>query len=285
MLLSSLLFRRSVGVLALAVFAVGCNQGDERLIEKARIEGKESAKAELQAQLDAKDQLVEKARAEATATAKAELQAQIENIDLLTQKARAEGKAQAEAELAAQNGNLATKAQQMEADLANRHLFYQAARGTYEGSLTTERGEFKVRITLVPSLPPFLGTRTRQLEEIASDINNLYFNAQVVQWNPANRLSSVGCRVENLRPDTNKGELSIAATSCPNLYQLKIADEEVERVSTEATGAKPDGKVLAREVATSIREGRIAEVTEIRGEVHPTTNASIYSLVVKRTSR
>src|SRR3989338_7944670 len=95
------------------IFILGCSQGDERLAEKARIEGRE--------------------------TAMAELQVQSENIELLLQRARAEARAQAEAELNTQNDNLTEKSQQMEADLATRQLFYQAIRGTYEGALRTER--------------------------------------------------------------------------------------------------------------------------------------------------
>lgn len=289
-MLSLSCFRASAAVVALTLFTVGCDQGDERLAEKARIEGKEQAKAEMQAQLDNQTVLLEKARAEGKAVAVAGMQAQIENLELVVQRARAEGRAQAEAEINAGNANLAAKAQLMEADLASRQLFYQALKGTYEGALSTERGEFKVRITLVPSLPPTAYSRTRQLEEITSDLNNLFFHAQVLQWNPANRLSSVGCRVENIRPDVNKGEISIASSNCPNLYKLRIVDPEAERsvddaraARTEVQPASKDSEV-AKTTALAIREGKISELAEIRGEVHPTTNASIYTLSVKRSS-
>lgn len=273
-------------VVIAAIATAGCDdKGEQETADKAKIEGKATAEADLMAQLEAQEQLVEKARREGKAAAEAELQVQKENMDILIQKARAEGKATAEAELAANNANLAAKAQLMEADLATRHLFYQALRGTYEGSIPTERGEFKVRITLVPSLPPYTASRTRQLEEIVADINNLYFNAQIVQWNPANRLSAVGCRIENLRPDIVKGELSIASASCPNFYGLRISDTEIARVMTESTGSNPNDPDLSREVATAIRDGKLAKLTEIRGEVHPTTNAAIYQLSVTRLAR
>lgn len=289
-MLSSSYFRVSAALIALTLFTAGCDQGDERLAEKARIEGKEQAKAEMQAQLDNQALLLEKARTEGKAVAQAELQAQIENLELVVQRARAEGRAQAEAEINAGNANLAAKAQLMEADLASRHLFYQALKGTYEGGLATERGEFKVRITLVPSLPPMTYNRTRQLEEITSDLNNLYFHAQVLQWNPANRLSSVGCRVENIRPDVNKGEIAIASSNCPNLYKLRIVDPEAERAVDDARAARTEERPtskepeVARATAGAIRDGKILEVAEIRGEVHPTTNAAIYTLSVKRSS-
>jgi hypothetical protein len=266
------------------MFALGCNQGDERLEEKARIEGKAQAQAELQSQIDNLEKRVEIARAEGKAVAQAELQAQVDNLELVIQRARAEGRAQAEAEINAGNANLSAKAQLMEADLATRHLFYQALKGTYEGALATERGEFKVRITLVPSLPPATYVRSRQLEEITSDLNNLFFHAQVLQWNPTNRLSSVGCRVENIRPDINKGEIAIASSNCPNLYKLRIADPEAERSVRTEENPTPKDPEVSNATATAIRDGKITELAEIRGEVHPTTNASIYTLSVKRSS-
>ncbi len=283
-MLSSSLLRTSLSVLVISMFALGCNQGDERLEEKARIEGKAQAQAELQSQLDNLEKRVEIARAEGKAVAQAELQAQVDNLELVIQRARAEGRAQAEAEINAGNANLSAKAQLMEADLATRHLFYQALKGTYEGALATERGEFKVRITLVPSLPPATYVRSRQLEEITSDLNNLFFHAQVLQWNPANRLSSVGCRVENIRPDINKGEIAIASSNCPNLYKLRIADPEAERSVRTEENPTPKDPEVSNATATAIRDGKITELAEIRGEVHPTTNASIYTLSVKRSS-
>jgi hypothetical protein len=269
----------------ICIAGAGCNQGDERFEEKARIEGKAQAQAELQAQLDNLEKKVEIARAEGKAQAQAELQAQVDNLDLVVQRARAEGRAQAEAEINAGNANLAAKAQLMEADLASRHLFYQAVKGTYEGTLPTERGEFRVRITLVPSLPPATYARSRQLEEITSDLNNLYFHAQILQWNPANRLSSVGCRIENIRPDINKGEIAVASSNCPNLYKLRIADPESERAVRTEENPSPKDPEVSGATAASIRDGKITELAEIRGEVHPTTNASIYTLSVKRISR
>lgn len=261
-MLSSLFFRTSlsvliVSVLIMSMFALGCNQGDERLEEKAKIEGKAQAQAELQAQID--------------------------NLEKKVEIAKAEGRAQAEAEISADNTNRAAKAQQMEADLATRHLFYQALKGTYEGALATERGEFRVRITLIPSLPPATYARSRQLEEITSDLNNLYFHAQILEWNPTNRLSAVGCRVENIRPNINKGEIAIASSTCPNLYKLRIVDPEAEHSVTTEENPTPKDSEVSNATAIAIREGKITELSEIRGEKHPTTNASIYTFSVKRS--
>lgn len=240
-----------LGVVLTVIIVSGCNQGDERLAEKARIEGRETAQAELQAQLDHMQQLME--------------------------KARAEGRAQAEAQLRAQNDNLMVRSQEMEQDLSTRHRFYQSVKGTYEGVLQTESGEYRVKLTLVPSLPPYTGSnRVRQLDEIVADLNNLYFSAQVIQWNSRNSLSAVGCRVEHIRPDIATGEISIASESCPNLYSIKISAVDL------AESKSAPGSVT---LASLIREGKATQVTSIQGEVHPTTNASVYTFSATRVLR
>jgi len=177
------------------------------------------------------------------------------------EKAAIEGKASSEAGVRAENANLAAKAREMETDLSVRHRFYQAVRGTFEGDLESSQGTFRIRLTLVPSLNPYVTPRTRQLDEIVSDLNNLYFNAQVLQWNSANPLSAVGCRVSGIRPDLLNGEITIAAESCPNLYTLRIGE-----------GNSPQ-----------IAEGKLSSIDAISGEVHPSTNPLIYHFVARRT--
>lgn len=239
-------------LISISFAGVGCNQGDERLAEKARIEGKELAQAELQAQID--------------------------NMGKKIEIAKAEGRAQAESEVVVGNDNLAVKAALMEADLTSRQLFYRAIKGTYQGKLVTDRGDYSIRITLVPSLPATVHSRVRQLEEIASDLNNLFFHVQVLQWNPENPLSSVGCRIENIRPDLATGEIAIASANCPNLYKLSVVDSSLSELNQRFNVSE-----LSSATAQAIHDGKISKLNEIRGEVHPTTNASIYTLEVKRS--
>lgn len=200
-----------IGAASAALF-LGCGQGNERLVEKAAIEGAVNARAQVDSA----------------------------------------------------NENLARKSHEMESDLAARHRFYQGLKGAYEGVMQTEGGEFKVRITLAPSLNPYPVERVRTLEEITADLNSLYLNVQVVQWNPANRLSAVGCRIEQVRPDLLTGEITIAAESCPNLYVLRI-----------------DGD---KSLASDLRGGRAAQVSALRGEVYPTSNAAVYTFTAARAA-
>lgn len=256
-------------------FLVGCGQGDDRLKEKARLEGTETAEAQIQAQIDNIDKLKELAREEGKANAEAELHAQLDSLDLLKQRAKEEGRASVEAEIEVQYANLAVRAREMEADLALRQRFYQAVKGTYEGDLATEAGSFKVRFNLVPSLPPYVIERTRQLEEIVADINNLYLNVQVVQWNPKNTLSAVGCRFQQIRPDLSKGELNLNSENCPNFYQLRLLDT-LSGMKREAKGRS------SQDLAQAIRDGELSEILHLGGELHPTTNAAVYSFQISR---
>jgi len=198
--------------------------------------------------------------------------------DAMKEKAALEGAAAAEQQVQAENANLTGKAREMETDLAMRHRFYQAVKGSYEGELETGQGTYRIRLTLVPSLPPYKAPRIRQLSEIASDLNNLYFNAQVVQWNPANALSAVGCRISGIRPDLVNGEITIASESCPNLYSLRIAEGLTHPSQASALRLSE----LSSSLALQITEGKLGRIDNIAGEVHPSTNAAIYRFVVAR---
>ncbi len=261
-----------VSVLALTACVKPDNK--EQVAERARIEGQEQAEAQFQKQMSEKDALVERAREEGKAQAEEEMKVQIANQAQLVERARVEGRAQAEEELRIQNGSLSSKAGKMEQDLQRRQMFYTAASGTYEGSIRTEQGDFNIRVTLISNLPAYPVDRVRQLEEITSDINNVYFNAQIVQWSPENNLSAVGCRVNNVRPDLINGVITIASTECPNLYILKISNARAT-ASTSGAGSKS--------VAKQIYSGKVKSVSSLVGEVRPTTNASVYELFANRS--
>lgn len=175
----------------------------------------------------------------------------------LKEKTRIEGDTLRDVE----NKNLAEKAERMEKDLTRRHRFYQAIKGTYEGTISTSIGNFNVRVTLTPSLPPVRIDRVRQLEEISSDLNNLMLNTQVVQWDPNSTNSAVGCRVSNVRPNIETGELTISHESCPNLYQMKIAD----RGSNDPIG-----------LAAQILNAYTSDIDSLQGKILPSSNSSVY---------
>ena len=255
--------------------SLGCAKPDssEQQLERARVEAREQAQAEFDKQMAEKDNLLKRAREEAKASAEEDIKVRLENQAKLIEQARQEGRAQAEEQMNIENGNLSSKAQKMEADLSNRHRFYQSISGTYEGKLTTEQGEFNIRLTLIPSLAPYQSDRIRQLEEITQDLNNLYFNVQIVQWSAENQLSSVGCRATGIRPDLTNGTISIASPDCANLYLLSISSSKLK---------EPKPFTLAKDAATMIAKAKLKSVPALMGEIRPTTNAAIYKLFANR---
>lgn len=179
---------------------------------------------------------------------------------------------QAQKQVDAENENLLKRAAEMEADLASRQRFYEGVRGTYEGVFQTDAGEFNMRVTLVPSVPPYRSSRIRSLEEIASDLSNLHFNIQIVQWSPSSPMSAVGCRIEEVRPDLVRGRIDIASENCANAYVMTLSEGALrEAVSREAES-----------IAEALIGGSQNTVSRIVGQVLPSTTASIYEFSVVR---
>jgi hypothetical protein len=194
----------------------------------------------------------------------------------LRKKAQIEGEESAQKQQQAENGTRVSRATEMERDLAQRQRFYQALKGVYQGKLSTEVGEFNVRFTFAPSLPPYPTTgRTRDIGEIEADLTNLYFNIQVVQWNPENNLGAVGCRVQGVRPDLNTGEIIIAAQDCPNAYAIYISQKS----------SNSDPTAVSKSMTTAILAGKSSSVSRIVGQIKPTNNASVYQFYAERTKK
>lgn len=192
--------------------------------------------------------------------------------DRLKEKAKLEG----ESQLNVENSNLAQKAEAMEKDLTRRHRFYQAVKGVYEGSISTNIGSFNIRITLTPSLAPLNVNRVRQLEEIASDLNNLTLNTQVVQWDPNNSNASVGCPGTAVKPDLEKGEIVIPSSdACKNLYIIKITDRGF-------FGSALENSNTAASIASQVLRGDLHEVDSLNGTIQPSSNASVFKFTANK---
>lgn len=179
-------------------------------------------------------------------------------------------------QILAENTNLKTKGEEMERDLSARHRFFQGVKGRYEGLFKTSHGSFIIRITLNPNIAPYIYSEFRpfrRLEEIVSDLNNLSFNAQVMQWNPENTLSAVSCQVDSVRPDLRAGEIIISNTACPNLYSIKVTDNENDTFANSEASAN---------VAKRLMDGADDKVDMLVGEIQPSTSAEIYSFKARR---
>lgn len=191
-----------------------------------------------------------------------------------TDSTKERAKAEQEAGSDVENSNLAAKAKKMETDLTARHQFYSAIEGQYQGSILVEGESYNIKFNVIRSLPAYTGDRVRQLSEIESDLNNLFFHIQVVQWHPADSSSAVGCRISEIRPDMEKGRLAIASNDCPNLYNLLLSSHDVVNDLT--------AEEVAKNIASAVKAQNVRSVDAIVGTVHPSTNANTYSFTAKR---
>lgn len=168
---------------------------------------------------------------------------------------------------------LDARARAMEEDLKTRQRFYHALEGTYDGTLQLSQGDFKIRLTLSPSLPRYVpGDRVRTVEEVAADLNGLHLNVQIVQWNPRSNFGSVGCLVTNVKPDIIGGYVNVVSESCPNHYRFEISDATMDRLDARA----------ASSLADTITTGRLDSVPRLNGRVQPTTTANVYTFSAGR---
>ncbi|MGZ3769480.1 MAG: hypothetical protein ACXVCP_00660 [Bdellovibrio sp.] len=189
--------------------------------------------------------------------------------DRLTEKAKLEGKAGLEGQIEYQN----QRAKEVEHDLERKFALYSSLEGAYEGLLSTERGDFQIRLTMVPNLSKLKMNRQRTAEEIIYDLNTLSMNTQVIQWRPNSPNSAIGCMVSGVRPDFSRLSLSIASETCPNFYRFEMTVQNEQE------------KVLnGDEVLAHIDSNAKVSVSEIKGEIKPNTNARIYTVILKKVS-
>lgn len=165
------------------------------------------------------------------------------------------------------------QAELMEIELIQKQRFYQAIKAIYEGPLQTPLGNFKIRLILIPNLPPSLPTlnRIRTPEEVTSDLSNLYFKAQIIQWNPIDTLSLEGCQADKVYPDLTKGEIAIYSETCPNIYILRLS---------EFDPLKEDNSAL---IANDILSGKIDKILTLYGKIHPLNSIDTYTFSANRT--
>jgi len=172
----------------------------------------------------------------------------------------------------------------MEADLARRHRFFQATKGTYEGRFQTEAGLFNIRVTLIPSLPPYPkdSNRIRTEKEVESDLMSLHFRVRMLQWNPQNPLSAVSCQDE-MHPDMNRGEIEI---NCENRYKLLFSDaSSIKALKDLELLDENQEKEQAVVMAQAVLEGKLETILQLHGLVEPGTNASRYEFLVNRITQ
>lgn len=203
-----------------------------------------------------------------------------QNPDKLKEKADLEGEGQTKGQQRAEGERAAL----MEKDLATRQNFYQALSGIYEGELSGVDPSGKplslnVRLTFVPSLPPYKSDRVRALDEIIANINNLYLTVQVLQWDPVDQDSIVfGCTYENVRPDLTKGIINLADAECQSLFNIKVFETD----PTKPTPTEKDIDGISGKVSQEVLSGQRDSIPELIGVRQSVKTISILNLKVKK---
>ncbi len=199
-----------------------------------------------------------------------------DNDGRLTEKANIEGQANAEGQRKAE----AIKALEMESDLEMRQRFYQALSGTFNGIIKTKlsNGEIldlNVRFTFIPNLPPYKVDRSRTMDEIISDLNNLYLTVDVLHFDPKDSAIAFPCTFEKVHPDLAKGTISLAKDGCPSLFTLHIFAPDPSDLNLEL-------KFVSERVSREILNGQRDRVEELKGFRQSSKTPNIFDVSVKR---
>lgn len=184
-------------------------------------------------------------------------------------------------ELMVQNDNLDKRALQLETELSRKQFFFSALEGTFEGSFFAGEKEFKTRVTLIPSLPPYTANRIRTLEEVTADLGNLYFSIQTTHWNSKGTAVAAGCIFSQIRPDYDNGQVVAASGNCSNVYKISMYDSKEDEGSIESTKT---GDILSKSqsISSKVLSKQMEKINEIHIVIQPTLVAKTFVTVLKR---
>ncbi len=185
---------------------------------------------------------------------------------------------QTKEEINAQNQNLQEWAEKLEVDLDKRRTFINAVEGEFEGQFSVKESTYMIRLLITPTIPDYDVDRTRTLAELEYELQNLNLNVQIMQWNPNSQLSSVGCVLQNIKPDLKKGIMNLISEGCSNTYQLFLSDTPDDGQNVE------DQDVMAQShaLANQIKDGFVNYIQEFKGKLRSSTNAMIYNFSLTR---
>lgn len=151
----------------------------------------------------------------------------------------------AKAQVEQQDQYLKDKAELMEQDLLKRSSFIKNVSGSYKGQFFAQQDQRQfLEMTISPAnLPPAIA-RTRTLEEISYDLNQVSLSVMVKVIGQETQQVISSCRFTGIRPDLNGGVIFLSNQECPNFYSLELTDNQNIRNSSELVIDLTDPKTI-----------------------------------------
>lgn len=172
-----------------------------------------------------------------------------------------------------ENQNLELWARRLNSDLVEQQKFIASIEGEYEGRILKEGELWRIKVRLIPTMPAYDHGRVRTLAELEYELQNQLLDAQIVHWDEALQISSVGCVFEDIRPDFKRGRLNIVGTSCPNTYQVVLEDGD---------GAD---RIFGADVSDLIRSDRLNQVETLQGRMQSNGNPESIPFTLVRVNQ
>lgn len=175
----------------------------------------------------------------------------------LRERAQIEGEESAKMAVEAENNNREKRVTEMEADLQRRQQVYHALKGTYQGPDT--KG-YESRFVLTPSLPFYKPNRVRTVEEVTSDLTNLFITVEISFWDPSDSLNRYSCHFQTVRPDLETGRMYLSAEACPFSFVVFMGDVNFDpNAEVPATSSSKVVKSVLAGVNTQISKIHVEE--------------------------
>jgi hypothetical protein len=175
----------------------------------------------------------------------------------------------------AQNENQLDWSRKMEKDLNKRKYFIKAIEGVFSGELTVENIDFFIKAEIASSMPIIFSDRSRTLDEINYELENLALNLHIKLENPRVSNSAVSCTIEGYKPDVKKGLIKIISESCSNIFKLFLSDD---LGNMEPVAVRDRASALAR----SASRNEITQIDILSGSFESSVSTSEYQFKLKR---
>lgn len=192
-----------------------------------------------------------------------------------------EDKAKREIEI--ENENTRKKAQIIETDLERRQRFFASLEGTYVGTFQANNKQFETQMTFVPSLPPYQAGRTRTIEELTADLNNLFFTIQVKHTNSEDGYTVGGCIISQVRPNYDAGQALAANENCSSVYMISLYNSEGSL--GDLLSEMPNVPKKSHELAQKILSKQLTQIEEIFVTMKPTLVGNSFLMVLRKMEK